>query len=181
MLETVREYALQQASDAAEIAELSRRHAAYFVKLAEQAEPKFASVDAPEWLYRLEADHNNLRAALRWALDESNADAALRLNSAVWQFWYARGYLTEGSRWLDDSLRLADAASHGLPDTEDAPRAPRHVKVRRTALTGAGILAHYQGHYARGAMLCGQALTLCRHTGDQLGTARTLHGLAFRR
>ena len=66
---------------------------------------KFASVSAPEWLQRLETDHNNLRAALNWAMEERDPDTALRLSSAVWHFWYARGYLTEGSRWLEEALR----------------------------------------------------------------------------
>ena len=166
MLETVREYALEQASAAAELAEFRRRHAAYFLKLAEMAAFKFASVSAPEWLQRLETDHNNLRAALNWAMEERDPDTALRLSSAVWHFWYARGYLTEGSRWLQEALQMA-------------PDVPRLISARAKALTGAGVLAHYQGHYARAATLCGQSLALGRQVGDQPGIAAALHGLAL--
>jgi tetratricopeptide (TPR) repeat protein len=179
MLETVREYALERARAAAELAELRQRHAAYFLGLAEVAEPKFASVDAPEWLHRLEADHNNLRAAARWALEQHNANTALRLSAAVWQFWYARGYLTEGSRWLDEALRLADRVSSGRLDALHVSGAPPLVTARTRALTGAGILAHYQGQYARAATLCGQSLALSRRSGDQAGVAGALHGLAL--
>jgi predicted ATPase/DNA-binding CsgD family transcriptional regulator/DNA-binding XRE family transcriptional regulator len=176
MLETVREYALERAHSAAELAELRRRHAAYFTALAELAQAKLTSIDAPEWLQRLEAEHNNLRAALHWAVDEHDADTALRLSSAIWQFWYAAGYLTEGSRWLDEALRLADGVASNQPD---GARGSIHVTARARALTGAGVLAHYQGHYARAATLCGQSLALSRQVGDQLGTADALHGLAL--
>ncbi|HEY1296360.1 MAG TPA: tetratricopeptide repeat protein [Chloroflexota bacterium] len=165
MLETVREYAVDQARAAEELAEWQRRHASYFLSLAEVAASNFSSINAPHWLQRLEADHNNLRAALRWALDEQNAETALRLNSAVWHFWYARGYLSEGSRWLGEALRLAD--TQGI------------AAARARALTGAGVLAHYQGHYARAARLCGQSLKLCRSVGDRAGVAAALHGLAL--
>jgi ATP/maltotriose-dependent transcriptional regulator MalT len=166
MLETVREYALEQASAAEELAEFRRRHAAYFLKLAEMAAFKFASVSAPEWLQRLETDHNNLRAALNWAVEVRDPNTALRLSSAVWHFWYARGYLTEGSRWLDEALQMASDV-------------PRLISARAMALTGAGVLAHYQGHYARAATLCGQSLALGRQVGDQPGIAAALHGLAL--
>jgi predicted ATPase/DNA-binding CsgD family transcriptional regulator/transcriptional regulator with XRE-family HTH domain len=166
MLETVREYALEQASAAAELGEFRRRHAAYFLRVAETAAVKFASVSAPEWLQRLETDHNNMRAALNWAMEERDPDTALRLSSAVWRFWYARGYLTEGSRWLEEALEMA-------------PDDPPLISARAKALTGAGVLAHYKAHYARAATLCGQSLALCRKVGDQAGIAAALHGLAL--
>jgi predicted ATPase/DNA-binding CsgD family transcriptional regulator/DNA-binding XRE family transcriptional regulator len=176
MLETVREYALERARSAAELAELRRRHAAYFTTLAELAQAKLASIHAPDWLQRLEAEHNNLRAALHRAVQEHDADTALRLSSAIWQFWYARGYLTEGSRWLDEALRLSDRVAS---TQQDAAGGSIHLTARARALTGAGVLAHYQGHYARAGSLCGQSLSLCRRLGDQLGTADALHGLAL--
>jgi tetratricopeptide (TPR) repeat protein len=99
-------------------------------------------------------------------MDERDPDTALRLSSAVWHFWYARGYLTEGSRWLEEALQMA-------------PDVPRLISARAKALTGAGVLAHYQGHYARAATLCGQSLALGRQVGDQPGIAAALHGLAL--
>ena len=110
MLETVREFALEQARNADELDDFRRRHAAYYLRLAEEAEPNFASISAPTWLRRLEADHDNLRTALTWAVDEHDADTAVRLSSAIWHFWYAHGDLTEGSRWLEAALQLPAAA-----------------------------------------------------------------------
>jgi predicted ATPase/DNA-binding CsgD family transcriptional regulator/DNA-binding XRE family transcriptional regulator len=172
MLETVREFALEQAIEAEQSSGFRRRHAAYYLELGEQAQPNFSSVDAPRWLLRLEAEHDNLRAALGWALEEHDADSAVRLSSAIWQFWYAHGHLTEGARWLDEALRLP-AASSGQP------MADGRVSARARALAGAGILAHYQGDYARAATLCGQSLGLSRQVDDQLCTATALHGLAL--
>ena len=171
MLETVREYAVEQARAATELAEFRRRHAAYFLNLAELAASRFASISAPDWLQRLETDHNNLRAALRWSLEEHAADTALRVSAAVWHFWYARGYLTEGSRWLEEALRLADVAEAGGH--------PASIRARAWALNGAGVLAHYQAQYARAMTLCGQSLALCRKVDDQAGVAAALHGLAL--
>jgi predicted ATPase/DNA-binding CsgD family transcriptional regulator/transcriptional regulator with XRE-family HTH domain len=179
MLETIREYALEQARAKAEVGEFRRRHAAYFLRLAELAEPNLASVNAHEWLQRLEADHNNLRASLRWALEEHDPDIALRLSSAVWQFWYARVYLTEGSRWLHEALRIADGVSSGPLDEPGVLGGFRHLSARAKALTGAGILAHYQGQYAQAATQCGQSLALSRQLGDQFGIAAALDGLAL--
>ena len=179
MLETIREYALEQAHAAAELGEFRRRHAAYFLGVGEMAATKFSSFSAPEWLQRLETDHNNLRASLSWALEEHDPDTALRLSSAVWHFWYARGYLTEGARWLEDALRMADGLAPERRQELGATGLPRHIAARARALTGAGVLAHYQGHYARAATLCGQSLALCRKVGDQPGIAAALKGLAL--
>jgi tetratricopeptide (TPR) repeat protein len=99
-------------------------------------------------------------------MEERDPDTALRLSSAVWHFWYARGYLTEGSRWLEEALQMA-------------PDVPCLISARAKALTRAGVLAHYQGHYARAATLCGQGLALGRQVGDQPGIAAALHGLAL--
>jgi transcriptional regulator with XRE-family HTH domain len=118
-------------------------------RLAELAEPNFATIHAREWLQRLEVDHNNLRASLSWALEEHDARTALRLSSAVWHFWYARGYLTEGSRWLDEALRLADRVWSGPPDAFEVRARARHETAYARALAGAGILAHYRGHTER--------------------------------
>jgi tetratricopeptide (TPR) repeat protein len=97
----------------------------------------------------------------------------------VWRFWYARGYLTEGSRWLEEALGVADGAFSKQPHASASADELGHAMARARALTGAGVLAHYQGHYARAAALCGQSLALSRSLGDHLGIAGALHGLAL--
>ncbi|HET9223226.1 MAG TPA: tetratricopeptide repeat protein, partial [Roseiflexaceae bacterium] len=184
MLETIREFALEQlqASGAAET--LRQRHAGYFLLLAEQAEPELTGSLQDIWLDRLESEHDNLRAALQWALSREAAEAAMRIAGAIWRFWYTRGYLSEGRRWLESVLALVDT----LPDADDASVVPAlpfglalppasRIEVWAKALTGAGVLAWAQGEYARAHNYYEDALSLFREQGNELGWALTLDKL----
>jgi predicted ATPase len=104
MLETIREYALAQLVTSGEEQAMRRIHADYYRGLAETAEAQLTSAAQGQWLDRLEYDHANLRAAIRWCLEAGEPIAALRLVGALWRFWFARGYLSEGGRWLDQAL-----------------------------------------------------------------------------
>jgi DNA-binding CsgD family transcriptional regulator/tetratricopeptide (TPR) repeat protein len=172
MLETLRAYALEQAMLRGEVEALRRQHAAYYLALAEHAEPALKSAEQAIWLQRLEAEHENLRAALQWLIDRGTQEQALRLTGALWNFWRLRGYLSEGRRWIDAALAGEQTAS--LLDSE-----PALAAARARALTGAGILAHYQGDFTRATTLCGESLTLFRQLGDRPGIATALHGLAL--
>src|SRR5262249_45255603 len=111
MLETIREYGLEQLTTAGEEAEVRRRHAAYFVALAERAETALTGPDQAGWLDRLERDHANLQAALAWAIETGKVDSALRLGGSLWRFWSLRGHLGEGPGWL----RRARGSAGGPP------------------------------------------------------------------
>ena len=116
-----------------------------------------------EQLRRLDLDHDNLRAALRFSLDAEDAETALRLAGALWRFWWMRGYLDEGAAWLESALHLADRAT---------------PLTRARALHGAGKLARERGEYHQAAELTEASLDLfCQH-GDRAGTALALHNLA---
>jgi len=119
LLETLREYANEQLS-AAERERLARRHAAYYLELAENTKAKGAGAEQAEGLARLEEEHDNFRAALEWAL-ASEPEIALRLTVALWRFWYVRGYLNEGRRWLEEALSRS----------EDGPESIRARSMRR--------------------------------------------------
>lgn len=164
MLETIREYGFERLAASGELEFVSRQHAGYSLALAEAAEPKLMGAEQGDWLNRLETERDNLRTALRWALDHEDPTTALRLGGALWRFWFRRGYLSEGRGWLEEALTGSDAVA---PD------------VRAKALTGAGILAHYQGDLGRSATLCGESLALCRQLGDTGGIVDALHGLAL--
>jgi predicted ATPase/transcriptional regulator with XRE-family HTH domain len=97
MLETIREYGTELLAERSETAEVGRRHAAYYLALAEQAGPALTGPEAVAWLARLDAEHDNLRATLRWAQEQDDG-VALRLAAAVWPFWQQRGHLSEGRR-----------------------------------------------------------------------------------
>src|SRR5262249_39044172 len=110
MLETVREYARERLEASGEADQIGRRHAAYFLALAETAEPELFGPAQVSWFDRLEAEHPNLRAALAWATGH-DLDLALRLGGALPQFWRLRGHLGEGREALERAL----AAGEGDP------------------------------------------------------------------
>jgi predicted ATPase/DNA-binding SARP family transcriptional activator len=158
MLETIREYALEQLALDEESEYVRRRHAEHFLKLAE-SEP---ASDQAAWLARMDAERDNLRAALAWSLDVKEASLGLRLAAALWEFWWVRGYLAEGRGWLEQALAVGRGA---------AP------ELRARALHAAGSLATRQGDYEWAAALFEQSLALSEELGDQPGTARSLLSL----
>jgi predicted ATPase/transcriptional regulator with XRE-family HTH domain len=105
MLETIHEYASERLDDSEDAGLLRQRHTAYYLRLAETAQPELTGADSQIWLERLEREHDNLRAALRWALQrETQTETALRLATILARFWKKRGYLGEGRRWLEAAL-----------------------------------------------------------------------------
>jgi non-specific serine/threonine protein kinase len=109
MLETIREYARERLDESGESDGMSRRHAEYFVELAEQAEPEFRLARQWQWFHLLETEYDNLRAVLRWSLDEGDSALGARLAGALGLFWYACGYHAEGRQWSDRLLERLDA------------------------------------------------------------------------
>jgi predicted ATPase/DNA-binding CsgD family transcriptional regulator len=164
MLETIREYALERLAGSGEEESTRQDHAAYYLALAEEAMPKLNGGDQELWLNRLEVEHDNLRTALTWSLDRGETEMALRLGGALWRFWFVRGHLTEGRRWLEKGLAEGSGSSPSL---------------LAKALAGAGVLAHYQGDLGQAAAGCGESLRLYRQLGDKAGIAAALNGLAL--
>src|SRR5262249_53099912 len=105
MLETIREYALEQLTASGEAEAVQRQHAAYYLALAEPGEARLLGPGRLGWLDELEAEHDNFRAALAWyrAAPDGAADG-LRLAGTLWEFWYLRGYNSEGRDWLEGAL-----------------------------------------------------------------------------
>src|SRR2546427_5385324 len=100
MLETIGELARERLHASAEAEEIERRHADWFLALAERAEPALKGADQGPWLQRLEDDHGNLRASLDWFFDHRQPARALRLAAALWLFWYMPGPVTDARRSL---------------------------------------------------------------------------------
>ncbi len=122
MLETIREYALECLGDSGELDLIRRRHAGYYTGLAERAQGELRGPDRLQALHRLEAEHDNLQAALAWLLDPQAGDGAagddrsatgLRLVQALAQFWYEHGHAAEGRRWLQRAIELASGDDAG--------------------------------------------------------------------
>lgn len=168
MLATVREYALERLAATGEEEAVRQRHATYFLALAEEAEPMLAGPERGRWLERLDADHNNLRAALRWARQSRSGELGLRLAGALWPFWLARGHLNEGRVRLEELLSVDESSNR-------TAAAAYHAKAAR----GLGVLAAEQGDYQRAVPLLEQSLELYQQLGDKLGAARSLTSLGI--
>jgi predicted ATPase/transcriptional regulator with XRE-family HTH domain len=167
LLETLREYAWQRLVGRGDAEASRERHAAFFLSLAERAEPELRGAEQRAWLAVLAQEHDNLRAALQWTLEREEAELGLRLAGAVWWFWWVRGHQSEGRRWLERLLALSGCGGATQP------------ALRAKALNGAGVLAYDQGDYGRATALLDESLVLYRDLGDQRGTAWALHSLAF--
>lgn len=162
MLETIREYASERLEESGEADAIRELHAAYFLALAERVEPKLR--ERGEWGALLDTEHDNLRAALRWARDRCRWDMGLRIATALAHFWFLRGQYGEGRGWLEQFLRES-----GGEDDASATRA--------RALAGLAALTYNQGEYAKAAQLFEQSLALHRRLSDREATARVLADL----
>ncbi len=163
MLETIREYALERLDASTEADQIRDCHAAYYLRLAEDAEPSLQGKHADEWMERLEADRDNLRAALARFLQLARAEPELRLAHALEYYWRSRGRYGEGRRWLEAGLDLAD----------DVP-----APVRIEALSSAGGLALIQGDHARVVTTMEDVLRLAHEHGDSFHLRGALSLLA---
>jgi predicted ATPase/transcriptional regulator with XRE-family HTH domain len=164
MLETVREYALEQLEAGGETAAARDAHARYYLELAKRADRELGGPDEVNWLARLETELDNFRAALRWALDGGDRALGLCLAAALGRFWLSHGHLSEGRRWLEAAL-ACDVGG-------DA------VATRAKALTAAGLLANTQGDLVNARALLEDGLLLRRTAGDDAGAAECLEHLA---
>jgi len=162
MLETIREFGRERLAESGEADAVRHAHAAYFLALAEAAEPELDGPEQVTWLDRLEVEHDNVRAALRWEQEQPEPEFSLRLAGALWRFWGMRGHVHEGRRWLAVALTRAGEA-------------PPEVQAR--ALNAAGNLARDAADYKESTTLHEQGLRLWRQLGDELGIARALNNL----
>lgn len=172
LLETLREYALERLEESGEIDALRAAHAGYYVGLTERANPELRGPEQSEWLARLEAELENLRAALGWSVGGADAALGLRLAGALDRFWWVQGRHVEGLGWTERALQHA----------ADAP-----IEVRARALNSVGFLGSYLssidsalGDPERGVARSEEALALFRELGDRRNEAwaRAFLGMA---
>jgi predicted ATPase len=163
MLETIREYARERLREMAAFPMLQQQHAAYYHALAEQASAGLVGPDEVEWLERLERDHDNLRAALRWSM-LNDPERGAQLSGTLWRFWWIRGSYAEAQRWLLQAANHAGAISPA---------------ARSQAFNAAGVMAQWQGNTLEAKLLCTEALAIRRALGDPAKIADTLTNLAF--
>ncbi len=157
LLETLRDFALETLMAAGEEPAARRRHADYFLELAAQASAHWHSPQHQQWLDRVEPEHDNLRAAMRWLIDHDGAGAQ-QLGAALGGFWYLRGPFAEARRLLDQALQASVAPT----------------AARGQALLAAARLAHAQDENATGLRLIDECLPILRQSGDLAGCAEAL-------
>jgi len=170
LLETIREYGQERLAEAGETGATREAHAAYYLALAEQAQPHLQGVEQARWFARLEQERGNLRAALSWLLERArmegqaeegreHAERALRLCTALFWFWFWYGYFREGWSFLEQALTMLKEVDRSLQ--------------ARTLSTAGGLLWQLDDP-ERAEALIGQSLALYRELGDTAGVADAL-------
>ena len=206
LLESVREYALEQLEDRGEAEAARRAHALHFLELAERAGPELVGRYQRALFLRIEQEHDNLRSALRWVSSEEEYGLALRLAAALGYFWWVRGYYTEGRRFLEELVGRAPAgaadcrtralalswlgvlllvqgeagrAKTVLDDALAAARTSEDPRIVTVSLLCLALHARLSGEWERGAPLLEEALGISRRADDAWGAARTLNDLGI--
>ncbi|MEO7911479.1 MAG: tetratricopeptide repeat protein [Roseiflexaceae bacterium] len=202
MLETIREYALEQLAAHGEAAEVQQHHSAHFLELVERAEPELTGADQELWVKRLDRDNDNLRAALDWALEREDGTIAARLCGALWRFWDMRGYISEGRQRLEGALsrntmiatpvraKVFLGAGVFSYRQSDYTQAQAHYQAAQALLMELndrqllayvficlGVIANEQGHNIQAQSLYEHSLAIYRELGDLRGVALTLSNL----
>jgi ATP/maltotriose-dependent transcriptional regulator MalT len=172
MLETIREYGLETLAVSGELEAVRQAHARYYLALAEEAESTLEGLQQAVRLERLEQEHENLRAALSWLLERSEAgqgtgidgEMALRFGVALRRFWNIRGHWSEGRTFLERTLATSEGSTSAL---------------RAKARIATASLAISQHDMERGEALCRESLVQSRERGDTEGTAFSLYLLSW--
>lgn len=163
MLSVIREYGYAALTTRGMEEEMQERHTLAYLDVAEAAKAELLTSRQGDWLERLTLDHDNLRAAIDWAVGNGNANVALRLVAALWRFWQIRGHLREGRQRIQAAL--------ALEGYDQRPRAD--------ALTALAGTLYWQGKWEETIEPYSQALELYRACGDEKDVAEALYNLSF--
>jgi tetratricopeptide (TPR) repeat protein len=164
MLDTIRAFAWEMLADGSGLPEARARHARVFLELAERAAPELSGADQREWLDRLERDHDNIRAALDWAIACPDPELGARLGFAIWRFWQQRGYLNEAR----DRLLALEGFGEKLPPV-----------LRARLAEACGGVAYWQADNVTARRWYDVALGIWRELGDQTEIANALYNRAY--
>jgi predicted ATPase len=165
MLDTVREFAVEQLATSGEEARTRTAHADVLIALAEAAAPELTGPRQALWVPRLVREHDDLRAAFDWTIRTGDTTRALRLGAALCRFWIIRGFHTEGRQRLRAALAL--------------PHDPSHEAVRTRVVSGAAILAYEQADLEEASARLEEAIAHYRAAGDERGVAETLNHIGW--
>lgn len=163
MLGTIRDFAVEQLQSGGRYEAVREAHARYFLSLVEQLAPR-VTLDQVA-VARLNAEHDNIRAALRWFLDRKDAEQGLRIGSSLWRFWQLKGFLSEGRDWIDRFLAL--------------PGGREPTALRAQGLVAGGSLAYWQFDYECAKDFYSSALRIYESLDDEAGKAEAMFNLGF--
>lgn len=164
LLETIREYAEERLIESWNMEELRRRHADFFVELAERAEADLRGPHQLDLLSRLDAASTNVRAAMDWALERGAVEQPLRIGASLWRYWESRGSISEARTVIDKAL----AKPVSVPEV-----------TRARALFASGRIALRQGDYRHADVVFRESVELAREAGHRTETALSLAGLGW--
>ena len=189
MLETIHEYARERLRERTDAVATHRRHAEYFLTLAEESEPRLGGPEQVAWFERLETENDNLRAAISWAIGHGEAELGLRLAQALRPFWYARGHYVEGRGWV---ARFLGDLGELFVDSEDYAQAQylyeevlvlsRQMDDTSTLVECLIQLSHislFQADHQKATAPGEEAVALSRNRGDTANLARALNCLGW--
>jgi predicted ATPase/class 3 adenylate cyclase len=165
MLQVLREFALEKLEARGEAQAIRRRHAEHVMAFAERVGPELVGFEMRDWNLRLRRDGENLRSALRWALDTGELDIGLRTASAIWRYWHYWGVPREGRDWVQALL--------------DKPGAPPELASRAKGLAALASLTYWLGDMSRADDLYAQALDIYRQLGDEARVTETIDAMCW--
>jgi predicted ATPase len=168
-LETIRQYAMEKLLESGESGDARTRHLAHFMQVCRRAEEKFRTAERRMWVHRLEVEHDNIRSALDWAL-ENEPEAALQMVCSLAGFWLSRSYMTEGSTWCQAAISRAEALSTAGPNID---------QTRSRAYSSLAMLSINHGDHQTGQTAARKGVALARQVDDPLLLARALHFLGM--
>ncbi len=202
MLQTIREYALEKLAQNGENETLSELHANYYLQKVEAAAPKLKGAEQQVALVEMDAEYDNLRQVLEWALQQNKAEVAGRLSANLWRYWYSRSYLSEGRDYLERILKLPvnalpatwakvmQAIAFIVQSQGDFPLAIYYyngsLKISQeyddkpsiaSILTNLGRIADHQADYEAADNYFKESLAICREIQDNWGAAANLNNL----
>lgn len=165
MLVTIRDFGEEKLESDPDAEALRERHATYFSDLGKEAETHFRTPAQVKWMDRIEQEHDNIRATLRWAIEKDRAALGLDTGYAIWRFWQFRGHLGEGRRWMAELLDLASAQERDLS--------------RARGLSAIGNLVYWQNDFEATRSYYEESLELFRELGEESGIAESLYNLGY--
>lgn len=165
MLATLRDFGMEELASDPDYEVIHENHATYFSEFTQEAAKHFMTPAQAEWMDRIEQEHDNIRAALRWSIERDRASLGLRIGYAIWRFWQFRGHLSEGRRWMSELLELASAQARDLS--------------RAQGLSAIGSLVYWQNDFEATRGYYEESLELFRELGEESGIAESLYNLGY--